>query len=313
MASPDPSHQHDRGHVPVLAREVLDLLSPRPGETYVDCTAGLGGHAGLVAERLVPGGRVILADVDPANIAAAGEHVRRAAPGVGVETFLGNFAMLPHHLASTGVRADLVLADLGFASTQVDDPARGLSFSREGPLDMRLDPSLPVSAADLVASLPEGELARILDEYGEERLARKVARAIVQARARGPLRTTAALADVVRSVVPRSGPTDPATRTFQALRIAVNDELGSLDALLAAIEREGVSGSPPWLSDRARVGIISFHSLEDRLVKTAFGRCEGRGWTDLSGGAVSPDADEREANPRARSAKLRVIGRPNPV
>ncbi len=309
MDSPDPRQPHAPGHVPVLAREVLDLLGPRPGETYVDCTAGLGGHAAQVAQRLAPGGRVILADVDPANLAAAGEHVRRAAPGVGVETFLGNFALLPHHLAATGIRADLVLADLGFASTQVDDPARGLSFSRDGPLDMRLDPSLPVSAGDLVASLPEGELVRILDEYGEERLARKVARAIVTARGRSPLRTTAALADVVRSVVPRSGPTDPATRTFQALRIAVNDELGSLDALLAAIEREGLPGFPAWLSDRARVGIISFHSLEDRLVKGAFGRCVGKGWSDLAHGTVGAGEDERDANPRARSAKLRVIGR----
>ncbi|MDX2131404.1 MAG: 16S rRNA (cytosine(1402)-N(4))-methyltransferase RsmH [Planctomycetota bacterium] len=297
------------GHVPVLAREVVDLLDPRAGETYVDCTAGLGGHAALIAPRLSPGGRVFLTDVDPANLNAAAARVRAAAPGVEVGTLQVNFAVLPHELAARGVRADLVLADLGFASTQVDDPARGLSFMREGPLDMRLDPTLPVSAAELVNSLAESELVRILEEFGEERQARRVARAMVAARAKSPLRTTTELAEVVRRVVPRSGPTDPATRTFQALRIAVNDELGNLEALLAAVERDGRSGSAGWLSGEARVGVISFHSLEDRAVKEAFGRCTDGGWDEVSHGVVMAGEGEREANPRARSAKLRVVRR----
>ena len=191
------------GHVPVLPREVLGVLSPREGETYVDCTAGLGGHASLVAPLVGASGRIVLNDVDDGNLGKAAEAVRRVggARCPEIVTIRGNFAELPHALGERGIRADMVLADLGFSSNQVDDPARGLSFRLDGPLDMRLDPGLKLSAADLVNRLPEAELARILRDYGEERHAGLVARKLVQARKETPILTTARLAEVVRSVL----------------------------------------------------------------------------------------------------------------
>jgi 16S rRNA (cytosine1402-N4)-methyltransferase len=223
--------------------------------------------------------------------------------------------------------ASLVLADLGFASTQIDDPARGMSFRADGPLDMRMDPSLRTTAADLVASLPENELARIVRELGEERHAARVARAIIEARRVSPLVTTTQFAEVVRRVVPRqAGGIDPATRTFQALRIAVNDELGVLDAFLSGILRrtEQIVGglqegagevAPPasrgWLAPGGRVAIISFHSLEDRLVKKAFQAITRLGGRELSGKSVAPTEEELRRNPRSRSAKLRAVQLPS--
>ncbi|MBL8759664.1 MAG: 16S rRNA (cytosine(1402)-N(4))-methyltransferase RsmH [Phycisphaerae bacterium] len=294
----------------------MGVLSPHEGETYVDCTAGLGGHATLIAPLVGASGRIVLNDVDDGNLGKAAEAVRRAGSGVGgdrcpeVVTIRGNFAELPRALGERGIRADMVLADLGFSSNQVDDPARGLSFRLDGPLDMRLDASLKLSAADLVNGLSEGELARILRDYGEERHAGLVARKLVQARKESPILTTARLAEVVRSVLSgRSGPSqiDPATRSFQALRIGVNDELGSLEALLAAVLR-GVGTSGSWLSGGARVAIISFHSLEDRLVKRAFEEVESRGVGGvLTRSPVMADEPEQRANPRSRSAKLRAV------
>lgn len=311
------------GHVPVLPREVVELLAPKAGETYVDCTAGLGGHAALVGPLVGASGRVVLNDVDDGNLGKAAAAVRRAC-GDGcpeLVTIRGNFAELPHALGGLhggqGIRADMVLADLGFSSNQVDDPARGLSFRLDGPLDMRLDPNLKLSAADMVNGLPEAELARILRDYGEERHAGLVARKLVQARKETPILTTARLAEVVRSVLSgRSGPAsiDPATRSFQALRIAVNDELGSLQALLAAVLR-GASGSAgrgtgsgSWLGTGARVAIISFHSLEDRLVKRAMEEVASRGVGEvLTRSPAMADEPEQRANPRSRSAKLRAV------
>lgn len=308
----------------MLPREVVELLAPKAGETYVDCTAGLGGHAALVGPLVGASGRVVLNDVDDGNLGKAAAAVRRAC-GDGcpeLVTIRGNFAELPHalgglHWGGQGIRADMVLADLGFSSNQVDDPARGLSFRLDGPLDMRLDPSLKLSASDLVNGLPEAELARILRDYGEERHAGLVARKLVQARKETPILTTARLAEVVRSVLSgRSGPAsiDPATRSFQALRIAVNDELGSLQALLAAVLR-GASGSAgrgtgsgSWLGTGARVAIISFHSLEDRLVKRAMEEVASRGVGDvLTRSPAMADEPEQRANPRSRSAKLRAV------
>lgn len=300
------------GHVPVLPRQVVERLSPREGETYVDCTAGLGGHASLIAPLVGPSGRIVLNDVDAGNLGKAAEIVRRAGGERAPEivTIRGNFAEVPHALGERGIRADMVLADLGFSSNQVDDPARGLSFRLDGPLDMRLDASLKLSAAELVNGLPEGELARILRDYGEERHAGLVARKLVQARKESPILTTARLAEVVRSVLSgRSGPStiDPATRSFQALRIAVNDELGSLQALLASISR-GSGRADSWVSPGARVVIISFHSLEDRLVKRAMEDWTGRGvGTLLTRSPVMADEPEQRANPRSRSAKLRAV------
>jgi 16S rRNA (cytosine1402-N4)-methyltransferase len=201
----------------------------------------------------------------------------------------------------------------------MDDGARGFSFMRDGPLDMRMDPSMPITAAELVNTLPPGELIRILREFGEEEGAPAIVRKIAQARAESPITTTGRFAEIVRSALrPRHGSrTDPATKSFQALRIAVNDELGALDALLASIGRTaerlakgGADGSSTggWLKPGARVGIISFHSLEDRQVKRAFAGWVGSGWaTDVVGGAAEAGPDEIAENPRSRSAKFRAI------
>ncbi len=310
----------------MLCAEVLDALAPSPGQTYLDATAGLGGHAALVAPRLQPGGRVILNDADPANLERATARVREAAgAGTGtlqVDSITGNFAFLPRLLIGSGRSADLVLADLGFSSNQMDDGARGFSFMRDGPLDMRLDPALRSTAADLVNGLPERELARILSELGDERNAARIAQKLAQARQQGPISSTGQLAELVRSVLPGSHTgIDPATRTFQALRIAVNDELGSLESFESDVVREaeavfegardGVSGaSGSWLSLGAKVAFISFHSLEDRIVKSMVAKVVGCGGKDLLNGTVTPGEAEQASNPRSRSAKLRCVQLP---
>lgn len=305
------------GHVPVLLDQTLALLAPAPGETALDCTAGAGGHAAAIARLLGAAGTLILNDVDPARVAAAAAAVRDLDRPPRLIELRGNFADAPRRLVELGHAADLVLADLGFASTQMDDPARGLSFLREGPLDMRLDPAGPVTAAQLVNTLPERELAEVIRDYGEEREHRRVARKLVEARADAPIDTTARLAQIVRSAVGGRGGMsriDPATRTFQALRIAVNDELGSLDALLESVARAATSNRtgggarPAWLRPGARVAVISFHSLEDRRVKHAFAGLVERGLaTSLTKKPATASVDEIARNPRSRSAKLRAI------
>lgn len=304
------------GHVPVLLEKVVGALAPAPGEVYLDCTAGLGGHAAAMAARLGPAGTVVLNDLDASNLEVARARVREVAGGAGglrVEVIHGNFAEAWRRLSSLGLRADVVLADLGFSSNQVDDASRGFSFMRDGPLDMRLDPSRGVSAAELVRSLPEAELERLVREFGEERWSARVARKIVQARESSPITTTGALADLVRSALGPAASRDsihPATRTFQALRIAVNDELGSLEALLAAIgdgARSAARGEG-WLRTGARVGIISFHSLEDRLVKRGLaGVVESGLASHATRKPIEAEGSEVRVNPRARSAKLRVV------
>jgi 16S rRNA (cytosine1402-N4)-methyltransferase len=274
----------------------LRLLAPRPGETWVDCTVGGGGHAALIAAAVRPGGRVIGLDQDPGMLAAAAPRL----DGFPVVLVPANFDQLHEVLAGRGIETvDGVFADLGFGSDQVDDPARGLSFKADGPLDMRLNPTAGESAADLVNTLSEGALADVIFEFGEERHSRRVARRIVERRQTKRFETTTDLADVVRRAVPRSGGIDPATRTFQALRIAVNDELGALDRLLAAL--------PGVVKPGGRVGVISFHSLEDRRVKVAFKRAEV--WRPATKKPVEAGDAEVAANPRARSAKLRVAER----
>lgn len=320
----------DADHISVLLAPVIEtLLSNRPASltqplTYLDCTAGLGGHAAAIAERLAPGSTVILSDLDQANLTHAAARVAQAAPATAVLTHHGNFASLPHWLSPQSQRADLLLADLGFASPQIDDPARGLSFLRDGPLDMRFDPSRGEganggTAADLVASLSEADLTQILFEWGEERHARAVARAIVEARKDNRIATTGQLAEVVhaalRGKVPPRQVTgiDPATKTFQALRIAVNDEIGNLFALLDHIEkaaRAAKAGKPTWLAPDATLAFISFHSLEDRPVKQVFARLVESGLAREAtpkGKPISADDAELAANPRARSAKLRAV------
>lgn len=277
----------------MLPAEVLRLLDPKPGETWVDCTIGGGGHSRLIAERLGESGRLIGLDQDPTML----ELARPRVVGAKVTLVHANFDQLPDVLANLGLeRIDGVLADLGFSSDQMDESARGLSFRSDGPLDMRLDPTAGATAADLVNTMSEAGLADVFFEYGEERHSRRVARKVVERRKDRPFATTADLADVVRSCVPRSGGIDPATRVFQALRVAVNDELGALDRLLATL--------PKLVKPGGRVGIISFHSLEDRRVKHAF-RTPGV-WDPLTKKPVEAGDEELARNPRSRSAKLRA-------
>ncbi len=303
-------------HIPVLLTETLAALAPQPGETVIDCTTGLGGHASALAKAVNPHGRVVGFDLDPQNLAFAQKSI--AAAGGNFTPVHSNFARIPDHLQKLGIRADIVLADLGFSSNQMDDPDRGFSFSTDSPLDMRLDPTSAITASDLLAVLSEQEMAYIIFEYGEDPYARKIARKLAQTRAQEPIRSTAMLARLVTEAYgsrARLSRMHPATRTFMALRIAVNDELGSLRGLLDVIVRaaEQVSRGG-WLNPGARVAIISFHSLEDRLVKQAFADIVRRGLaTSLTppfkkgGKPVGPSDDEVKANPRSRSAKLRAV------
>jgi len=285
-------------HVPVLSAEVLALLAPAPGQVIVDATLGAGGHARLLAERIVPGGRLIALDRDPARI----ELARPRLEGLPVTLVVASFDQLRQVLDNLGIdRIDAVLADLGISSDQLDEAARGFSFQQDAPLDMRMNPSVGETAAGLLRRLSERDLADIFYEYGEERFSRRIARKIVEVRQRQPIETTGQLADLVRRCVPR--PTgrrrhtiDPATRVFQALRIAVNDELSALEGLLSVL--------PHCLKPGGRAAIISFHSLEDRRVKQAFR--DRALWEVLTRKPVEAGEDEERRNPRARSAKLRV-------
>src|SRR5262245_52438345 len=286
-------------HVPVLPAEVLRVLDPRPGQTFVDCTVGAGGHSRLIAERLGPAGRLVGLDCDSAMLDLA----RPRLEGLPVTLVHAPFDNLRVVLDDLGIDwVDGVLADLGVCSDQLDDPARGLTFQQEGPLDMRLDPSQGEPAGALLKRLNERDLADLIYQLGEERFSRRIARRIVEERRRAPLETTAQLAELVRRCVPRMKGRpgiDPATRTFQALRIAVNDELGALDRLLAAL--------PGCVKPGGRAAVISFHSLEDRRVKQAFR--DRQHWQVLTPKPVQATDEEVRQNPRARSAKLRAAVR----
>lgn len=308
----DPSITPPCGHTPVLLAQTIAALAPEPGQTLLDCTAGLGGHSAAIAGALGGAGRVVLVDLDPGNLERAAAKVSAVDDAPEVVPIHGSFAQAPRVLAQRGIRADLVLADLGFASTQVDDPERGFSFRSEGPLDMRLDPTAPITCRELVNTLDEADLARIIFEFGEERFARRVARNLVAARRESPIQTTSRLAEIVRQAVPRTPNQriDPATRTFQALRIAVNDELGALEGLLGSMEREaGRHGDDrTWLGPIARIAIIAFHSLEDRPVKRCFKRLTDAGFAQRVGDSPTTATEaECAENRRARSARLRAI------
>jgi 16S rRNA (cytosine1402-N4)-methyltransferase len=284
-------------HRPVLLAEVLEWLAPREGAVIVDGTAGAGGHAAAIARRVGPGGRVIGLDRDPDMLALA-----RAATGdLPVTLVHASYDDLDEVLARLGLpRVDGILLDLGLSSDQLAWSHRGFSFAADGPLDMRFDPDSDTTAADLVNRLPANELADLFYELGEERHSRRIARRIEEARRIEPIRTTGQLARIVRSGVPgKWGPIDPATRVFQALRIAVNGELERLDRALARL--------PDWLADAGRAAIISFHSLEDRRVKRAFR--ETPELRALTKKPIVASAEEVRHNPRARSAKLRVAER----
>lgn len=284
-------------HIPVLAQEVLHWLQPAPGMTIVDGTLGGGGHTRLLAEKVGNRGRVIALDRDPAAVAAAEQSLR----GLPVCVATASYADFSQVLDELGISAvDGLLLDLGLSSDQLADAERGFSFDAAGPLDMRFDRDEGEPAWRLLERLRSEELADIVFRYGEERYSRRIARAIVEARQSEPIRTAEQLARLVRRCVPRSADRiDPATRTFQALRIAVNNELGELERLLKT--------APERIKPGGRAAIISFHSLEDRIVKEAF-RSDER-WEVLTKKPITASEAEIAANPRSRSAKLRVARR----
>ena len=302
-------------HVPVLAEEVREALAVQPGETVVDTTFGSGGHAEILAADLRGKGKLIAIDRDPSARAYFDRFRRQTA--VQGRFLRGEFSVVLEQLASNGVRADAVLFDLGVSSMQIDRPERGFSYAADAPLDMRMDPNADVSARELVNEESERELTRIFKDFGEERYARQIARAIGRRRRGQPFERTGELVETIKSAIPapaRFGDGHPAKRVFQALRIAVNDELGSLEAALpAALE---------LLRPGGRLAVISFHSLEDRIVKR-FLRAQEHGCTcppdfpvcvcgqepllrALSRRAIRPSAREIAANPRAASARLRA-------
>jgi len=299
-------------HLPVLLDEVLALLSPQPGEVVVDATIGQAGHAVRLLRAIGPEGLLIGLDVDPANLAVARENLSALSVSSDVplrfRLFHANFAELGEVLELAGVsRVNALLADLGVASSQLNDPQRGLSFQWPGPLDMRLDPRLTVTAADLVNTLAEARLADLIFELGGERFSRKIARAVCRRRIDRRIETTSELSEIVCSAL-RADPASrksrihPATRTFQALRIAVNGELEDLDRLLEL--------APGVLAGGGRMAVISFHSLEDRRVKQSFSSGSGGGvYQILSKKPIQPSTEEVQANPRSRSAKLRAVAR----
>jgi 16S rRNA (cytosine1402-N4)-methyltransferase len=305
----------DSDHIPVLADEVRELLAVRPGETIVDATFGAGGHARLLAQDLAGRGKLVAIDRDP----SAKPYFDRfkAAAGVEVRFLRGDFAVVLTQLAANGIGADAILLDLGISSMQVDRPERGFSYATDAPLDMRMDPSSETSAAEIVNTWDERELATIFRRYGEERYARPIARAIVRQRAEHPFARTGELVDTIKLAIPtpaRFGEGHPAKRVFQALRIAVNDELGQLEAALPAALQ--------MLRPGGRLAVISFHSLEDRIVKR-FVAEQAKGCTcppdfpvcvcgkeptlrSLTRKPVRPGRNETDTNPRAASARLRV-------
>ena len=289
-------------HEPVMVTEVLDMLTPSRGGLFVDCTVGLGGHA----RALLEGGATHLVALDR-DAAALGRAQEVLAPFGERVTFVhADYRDLPNVLDARGwSHVDGALADLGVSSMQLDADGRGFSFRRDEPLDMRMDQSSGPTAAELLRDVDEHTLADVIFQFGEERYSRRVARAIVMARQQTPLATTGQLAAIVRLAIPRRGyqRIDPATRTFQALRIWVNRELDGLDAFLAAAAER--------LRGGARLAVITFHSLEDRIVKHAFRAIEqsGRAIRILTKRPLVPTETEVARNPRARSAKLRAIER----
>lgn len=293
-------------HVPVLLEEVVACLQPRARGRYLDCTIGLGGTAERILEVSEPDGILIGIDQDPRAVAHAEERLR--AYKSRVTLFCENFRHVTSVVNAAQIKhVDGILFDLGVSSAQLDQPERGFSFQQDGPLDMRMNPTQGPSVEDLVNTLPETQLAHLIQTFGEERYARRVARAIVSARSRAPLRTTTELAQVIRQAVPRSyryGRLHPATRTFQAFRLAVNNELEALATALTEV--------PDLLAPGGRLCVISFHSLEDRVVKQSFrslAQAASDQWAVLTKKPIVPSPEERTTNPRARSAKLRVLER----
>jgi len=316
---PNVSRTDAADHVPVLAKEVRELLAVQPGETVVDATFGAGGHSRLLAADLAGQGKLLAIDRDP-TVKPYFDRVKAGSRGVQMRFLRGDYAVVLSQLAANGVKADAVLLDLGLSSMQVDRPERGFSYATDAPLDMRMDTSEEVSAADVVNGRDERELVDIFRRYGEERYARQIARGIVRERAREPIKRTGHLVDVVRASIPtpgRFGEGHPAKRVFQALRIEVNHELESLET--------GLPAAFEMLRPGGRLAVISFHSLEDRITKR-FLRERAKGCTCppelpvcvcgrepelrlLTSRPVRPSAREVEVNPRSSSARLRAGAR----
>ena len=300
MSVPPPTGWHQ----PVMVQECLDYLALAPGQTVVDATVGTAGHSLSMLPRVMPSGRLIGVDCDADALAYAQQRLAEFSPRVHLAQ--DNFRDLPHVLNDLGiVKVHALIADLGMSSLQVNTAERGFSFLSDGPLDMRMDARQGRTAASLARTLSERELVRVIQTYGEERFARRIARRITEARRASPLRTTAQLARVIAEAVPghaAHGRLHPATRTFQALRIAVNDELESLRILLECL--------PDVLLPGGRAVFISFHSLEDRLVKRAFqaGAREEQ-YRILTKKPLECSPGEAMQNSRARSAKLRSVER----
>lgn len=296
----DNAPPHAGGHKPVMLEESLRLLNVKPGETVVDGTLGLGGHAAALRRALEGRGLLIATDRDPLMCARARANLDNT-PGAETRIFNSNFSELDSVLRSAGAsKADAVLLDLGVASPQIDQAARGFSYRAEGPLDMRMTPEGP-SAAEWLAQAGEEEIADVLYRYGEERLSRRIARAIVAARQRSPIRTTAQLAEIIRRAYP-GGPRrlHPARRSFQGIRIFLNGELDHLDRFLSIL--------PGILQAGGRCAVISYHSLEDRRVKNAFREGARAGAYELlTRKPLRPSPAETESNPRSRSARLRAV------
>ncbi len=304
-------------HLPVMKEEVLELLAVRGGGAFIDATVGNGGHARAILDRAGAGGRLLGVDQDPAALAKAGAVL--AVFGARCALRRGNFEALDKIAREAGFFAvNGILMDLGMCSDQVDEEARGFSFLRDGPLDMRMNPDGPVTAADLVNNWPEERLADLLFRCGEEPGARRIARAIVREREKGRIERTGALADLTaRALGRRGGRAHPATRTFQALRIEVNRELDVLEV--------GIEAAIGLLAPGGRLAVIAYHSLEDRIVKRVFREHAGRMESLPEGGRrrvgrnpavrritekpAAPGEDEVLSNPRARSAKLRCVER----
>ncbi|NKI34335.1 16S rRNA (cytosine(1402)-N(4))-methyltransferase RsmH [Wenzhouxiangella sp. XN79A] len=304
-------------HVPVLLEAAVDALNVTEDGTYVDATFGRGGHSARILERLGPSGRLIAIDLDPEALAVGRQRFGDDARVRFVQASFGELGERADELGLRG-RVDGLLMDLGVSSPQLDDPARGFSFREDGPLDMRMNPEAGPSAADWLASVDEAELTEVLFRFGEERHSRRIAQAIVRARAETPITGTVQLAGIIRAAVPKAAAArdriDPATRSFQAIRIAVNGELDAIErALDAALELLAAGG---------RLAVISFHSLEDRIVKRFIreharppAASRRRPAAPFSarlreiGKLVRPDQAEQQANPRARSARMRVAER----
>jgi 16S rRNA (cytosine1402-N4)-methyltransferase len=289
------------GHVPVLLKEAIDFLAIKRGGTYIDATVGLGGHSFEIAKRLGAPGHLIGLDKDPAALGIAGAKLQGDADWPLITLLHRSFAELANDQRPTTV--DGILADIGVSSLQLNDAARGFSFQAEGPLDMRMNPQAERTAEQVVNQVDEVTLANLIYEFGEERRSRRIARAIVRSR---PIRSTAQLADVISAAARPMNQAErrihPATKTFQALRIFVNDELKDLEALLNA--------APQLLKPGGRLVIISFHSLEDRIVKDALREGVKQGYYELlTKKPVTAGEEEIDRNPRSRSAKLRAAER----